>query len=289
MRQNHNMTETVKSSRILYTPSQFAKNCLLYLQEIGTLQAQKPHISKRENLDSYLFFYVSAGSGTLFYENVSYELHTGDYVFIDCRKGYYHETSADNPWQLSWIHFHGPTASAIYEKYIERGGTCIFHPNHPEIYQSIYQNLFTTASGDSYVRDMEINTGLANLLAELMKDAWHSDHIILAGKRSDLAVIKDYLDQHYQEKIALDDLAQRYHINKFYLTRIFKDQFGLSINSYLLSVRITHAKSLLRFSDQTTDAIGITCGIGSGYYFSRVFKQVEGISPSEYRKKWRNK
>ena len=60
----------------------------------------------------------------------------------------------------------------------------------------------------------------------------------------------------------------------------------MSINSYLLQLRITHAKQLLRFTDETAEAIGIECGIGPLNYFSRTFKKVEGITPSEYRRQW---
>ena len=98
--------------------------------------------------------------------------------------------------------------------------------------------------------------------------------------------MKDYLDQNYREKITLDDLASTFFINKFYLTRIFKEQFGISVNSYLAQIRVTHAKQLLRFSDLTIEQIGRECGIEEPAYFARVFKKVEGIAPGEYRKMW---
>lgn len=53
----------VKSNRIIYTPSDFAKANLIHLQEVGELQAQKPHTSRRKNLSSYLFFYGACGGG----------------------------------------------------------------------------------------------------------------------------------------------------------------------------------------------------------------------------------
>ena len=77
-----------------------------------------------------------------------------------------------------------------------------------------------------------------------------------------------------------------FYINKFYLTRIFKEKFGVTLNNYLLQIRITHAKQLLRFTDKTVETIGVECGMGSVHYFSRMFKKIEGISPSEYRKIW---
>ena len=130
---------SVQSSRILYTPSPFARSSLLHLQEVGSLTAIKPHTSKREKLQSYLCFLVEDGEGELVYEGKKYDLKTGDVVFIDCRKAYSHSTgnahSVDNApdcnrfsdgrstseeqstkgvaskklWFLRWCHFSGPS------------------------------------------------------------------------------------------------------------------------------------------------------------------------------------
>ena len=56
---------SVQSSRILYTPSSFARSSLLHLQEVGSLKAIKPHTSRREKLQSYLCFGVEDGEGEL--------------------------------------------------------------------------------------------------------------------------------------------------------------------------------------------------------------------------------
>lgn len=66
----------------------------------------------------------------------------------------------------------------------------------------------------------------------------------------ELIEIKKHLDEHYAEKITLDDLAKRFFINKFYLSKIFKETYGTTVNNYLISKRITRAKQLLRFSDR---------------------------------------
>lgn len=109
----------VTSDRILYTPSNFAKTSLIYLQEIGSLRVYKPHSTGRSNLASYLFFIVTEGEGELNYEGTTYSLRVGDCVFIDCRKKYSH-SSSEKLWSLSWIHFYGPNLTAIYDKYLER-------------------------------------------------------------------------------------------------------------------------------------------------------------------------
>ena len=89
-----------------------------------------------------------------------------------------------------------------------------------------------------------------------------------------------------KQKIVLDELADRFFISKFHLSRVFKEQFGVSIHTYVRNLRITKAKQMLRFTDKKLEDIGYRGGLGAPHYFSRIFKQVEGITPSEFREKW---
>ena len=290
-----------KSSRIIYTTSVFARSSLLYLQEIGSLTALQPHGSGRENLNSYLFFIVTQGAGTLFYGGKQYELKKNDCVFIDCRKGYKmcasdHESEPghfDELWSLSWIHFNGPTMSNIFDKYTERGGLpafgCESRPgsHRAEEYGALHRDIFAVASSDSYVRDMEIAEKLTSLLRMLMLDAWDEKREGATGvKRMSVLEVKAYIDGHYQEKLSLDILARKYFISKEYLTKIFKEQYGFTVNGYVMHVRITKAKSLLRFTGLTIEEVGQSVGMPDANYFSRSFRKIEGTSPREYRKRW---
>ena len=275
----------VSSNRVLYTPSAFARTSLLHLQEIGELQALAPHTSSRSNLQSYLFFTVLSGSGELIYDGIKHDLKKGDMVFIDCRKPYSHTTDL-NLWSLRWCHFYGPTLSFVYEKYVERGGRPTFRPEETASFLSTLDSLYKLASGSDYIRDMRINEELNRLCTLLMEQSWNPEEATTAPKKMSVVDVKQYLEQHYSERITLDDLASRFYINKYYLTRIFKEQYGQSITSYLNTLRITHAKQLLRFTDKTVEEIGLECGLGSLHYFSRVFKEVERVAPSVYRSQW---
>lgn len=277
----------VDSKRILYTPSEFAKTNLIHLQEIGTLHAQKPHTSSRNGLASYLFFVVTEGSGTLHYDGMSYSLSSGSCIFLDCHKPYSH-SSSENLWTLKWVHFYGPNMAAIYQKYAERGGRPCFSSTHTQTYISKLESIFDIAASSSYIKDMKIYEELTTLLTLLMEDSWSTDKSQKqnpAGKRN-LQDVKEYIDLHFAEKIMLENLADNFYINKYYLTRIFKEQFGMSINQYILLQRITYAKQLLRFSQHSIEQIGQLCGIADANYFTRAFKKVEGMTPGEYRKRW---
>ena len=239
---------SVQSSRILYTPSTFARSSLLHLQEVGSLTAIKPHTSKREKLQSYLCFIVEDGEGDLVYEGKKYELKAGDVVFIDCRKAYSHSTgnsSIDdrssvgnahttekdnsNLWSLRWCHFYGPSMSAIYAKYCERGGLPVIRgadmARGADVsqYAAILTDIYTLASSSDYIRDMRINGKLNDLLTLLMESSWHREAHTNAPKKMEISQVKSFLDEHYKEKLSLESVASHFFIDKHYLARLFKE------------------------------------------------------------------
>ena len=281
-----NTSTTKDSMRILYTPSSFAKQALLHLQETGTLHAKSPHTSRREQLSSLLFFLVLSGEGTLEYAGETYQLSAGDCVLIDCAKPYAHSTSG-NLWSLQWVHFYGNHASEIYAKYLQRGGTCCFRPHNFDTYQELLTEVSAIARGTDSIRDMLLCEKLTSLLTLIMKETTPVESEQLTTTKEALNRLKDYLDNHYTEKITLDELSSRFFMNKFYLTRIFKEQFGQPVNSYIISKRITEAKQFLRFSDMSIEEISGACGFSDANYFSRIFKKTEGITPGAFRHNWR--
>ena len=274
------------SKYIIYTPSRFARSSLLHLQEVGSLQAVKPYTTGRSGLSSYLFFIVRSGSGSFIYEGTEYRLNTGDCVFIDCRKTYSQITSEDL-WELQWAHFNGPTMEEIYGKFRERGGLPVFHPKYGPQYQELLNQMYHLAGSGSYIVNMELSQMLMNLLTVLMKETWdRAERRKTTGSKVDIDAVRQYIDSNYMETITLDSLAEVFFIDKFYLTKIFKAQFDTTINNYLNQVRITKAKELLRFSELPIEEIGEKVGIGEPNYFARVFKKIEGVSPSSYRSQW---
>lgn len=282
---------TVESKRILYTPSSFAKEDLLHLQETGTLKALKSHASKRSHLKSYLFFIILHGHGKLIYEGASHELSMGDCVFIDCSKAYIHETSGDL-WTLQWVHFYGTSMAGIYEKYCNRGGLPIFHPSETSGFTEVLEKLYTIATSDDYLKDMRINEILSSLLTLIMENSWFPENQRFNNYSSSANIIEDlkkYIDNHYKEKLILDELSEKFFINKYHMIRLFKSRYGLTIINYQTNLRIGASKQLLRFSDLSMEDISLQCGFDDPNYFSRTFKSVEGSSPSSYRRMWRDK
>jgi len=276
--------QVVSTSRILYTPSTFAKSSLIYLQEVGELIAQQPHTSKRSNLSSYLFFIVLNGIGEVEYDGSKYELKAGDCCFLDCKKSYAHSTRK-NLWSLKWVHFYGQI-TPIYDKYLERGGFTVYSTINFSKFYTILTSIFEVAKSDNFIRDMLIHEKLTSLLTLLMSESWHPTNVGAPKHNQNIKNVKEYLDNNYAENINLDGLASQFFINKFYLARSFREQYGVPVIAYLNNVRITEAKKNLRFSNDTVNNVAIQCGFSDANYFIRQFKKIEGMTPGEYRSKW---
>ncbi len=275
----------IEAERIIYTPSDFAKKHLMHLQEAGSLHALTSHASGRKGLSSYLCFQVSEGEGVLTYDGTPYPLHQGDCVLVDCRTPYAHRSDQTHLWTLRWAHFYGEAIRNLYTQYVERGGLPAFTPENPMDFENLLRDIYRTASAEDDLRDVRLHEKLTSLSCMCLAESKQISHTVNL-KKNVVQEIREYLENHYAEEITLDQLADTFYINKYYLTRVYKEQFGVSIVSSLSQIRITHAKQLLRFTDLTTEEIGRTSGFEEAAYFSRVFKKVEGITPGEYRKLW---
>ena len=101
-----------------------------------------------------------------------------------------------------------------------------------------------------------------------------------------LKQIHEYISENYFRKISLEDLADRFFISKVHLSRENKKIYGITLGNALTNLRLSHAKSMLRFSDDSVDTIALSCGFQDTGYFIKVFKKAENMTPLQYRKKW---
>ena len=92
-----------------------------------------------------------------------------------------------------------------------------------------------------------------------------------------------YLYEHYMESISLDDAARYVGMSKEYLARCFHQEMGVTLVTYLNRYRVKQAKAFLDEGERSLTEVALEIGFSSNTYFSRVFKQEVGMSPSEYK------
>lgn len=96
--------------------------------------------------------------------------------------------------------------------------------------------------------------------------------------------IRSYIRSNFHERLSLDDVAERFFINRSYLSELFRDRFGKSFVQFKNEVRVEHAKTLLVNTGLSIAEIASRCGFDNTSYFALVFRQMTGRSPGQFRK-----
>lgn len=104
------------------------------------------------------------------------------------------------------------------------------------------------------------------------------------GKNKFVELAKEYMEEHYFENLTLNDLAAKLGITPSYLSSLFSQQMGITFVDYLNKIRIDHACTYLKQNFLKTYEIAYKVGFRDEKYFSKVFRRVKGMSPSEYKK-----
>lgn len=103
------------------------------------------------------------------------------------------------------------------------------------------------------------------------------------GKFAVIERVKQYVEQHYEEKITLQVVAKEMYVNASYLSNLFSEVTGVNYSDYVTGVRVRNAKRLLRTTDLSVEEISRRTGFSDSKYFSKVFKRVAGRTPRSYR------
>ena len=108
-----------------------------------------------------------------------------------------------------------------------------------------------------------------------------------ANKKYVVEQIMNYIEDHYSEKISLDQIAENMYLSPFYISRIFKSETGNAPIRYLINIRLEKAKELLEGGyEGSIQEVAAQVGYDDAYHFSKLFKKRYGISPSQARHGW---
>ncbi len=97
--------------------------------------------------------------------------------------------------------------------------------------------------------------------------------------------IVSYIAEHFQEPLTLTELAKHLNVSKFYLSRTFSAKLNTSFNRYINYIRSNYALTLMQSTNHTLTRISVDSGFESQRTFNRAFKEVFGLTPSQYRQK----
>lgn len=162
----------------------------------------------------------------------------------------------------------------------------VFKPRHYEELKGLFEQL----SRCSYpgVTDPELQEAYIRELLLLVfyeAQSYHRKIRFQPDSQTNAArQAHNYILEHFQEPICIQDLAAKLYLNENYLIRIFKKQYQMTPNQYLLETRLIHARYLLLYSDRSVKEIALFCGFHTTSYFIKKFSLRFQKTPSVFRR-----
>ena len=117
------------------------------------------------------------------------------------------------------------------------------------------------------------------------------DKMNIKGKLSDdgMRSVIDYIERNLRRGISLEDVANHVNISTYYLSKIFKKEMGVNFITYVTDRKMDMAKEMLANTDIPVLNIALDLAYNEANYFSKAFKKKTGLTPSEYREKYKNR
>jgi len=131
---------------------------------------------------------------------------------------------------------------------------------------------------------MEAQHTVAGMLAFLARECYAPHCPAVSGPVSRVEAVRQHIEQHYRERLRVQDFAQQADLSKGHFLRAFKRAFGISPMAYQQRLRIQAAKTLLRYTEYSCKAVAQRVGYDDEYLFSKTFKKVTGMPPTHYRR-----
>ena len=97
----------------------------------------------------------------------------------------------------------------------------------------------------------------------------------------------EYISSHLDGAASLNDISGALHVSKAYLSTLFKREMNTTVTDFVTKQRMKEAKKLLLETDMLVSEIYLKVGYQSDKYFIKVFKEMEGVTPLAYRKRWK--
>lgn len=267
------------SCAYFHTPSNLAKSMFFYLICAGHFYCDKNYCIKRDDYNSYLLMYIEKGEGTVWYNGRTYNVKTGDTIIINCHRPHLYKTSG---WEAFWIHFDGNISDEYFQLIYNKLG-CVIPMKGSHVMIKYINSILNTFKNQKILNEPLVSCHIQRMLAELLITSLQHNSAD-STKPSPILDSINHIQNNYKSKISLNELSLKACMSPYYFSRMFKKETGYSPYEYVTTIRLNHAKNLLKTTNLLIKEIAFMIGFNSESNFVTCFKEHVGLTPSEFRK-----
>ena len=259
----------------------------LFVGSCGTYKlltkSKLPTHRPRGRLD-YQLLYIASGKAHFYFQGKEEIVSAGNMVLYRPKEEQrYYYYGAEHP-EVYLVHFTGNNVKNILRQYGIADDIHVIHTNTSLEYKRLFSLM---------IQELKLcKDDYEELLVHYLKELLIMIHRVLInnppGKSSFLITEMDdavqYFHANYNQPISIEDYAAEHNMSVSWFIRNFKEYTNVTPAQYILSLRISNARTLLENTAYNVSEISNIVGYENPLYFSRIFKKQCGMSPSEFRK-----
>ncbi|MCR2807501.1 helix-turn-helix transcriptional regulator [Paenibacillus soyae] len=237
--------------------------------------------------DEYELYYLMSGQRDYFIRDRTYRVEKGSFVFIEREELHRTiDTGVPNHERVVLNFSHALLAGFPLHG---SNGVITLPPQEQYKGEALIAELIEEARGNAAGRDVMLESLLRQLLMLLFRAQAEQPEPEAQPSSAHRVIseVASYIGDNYKEPLRLNDVAKRFFVSPYYLSRKFKQCTGFGFSEYVQLVRVREAQRLLRETDLKMIEIASLIGIEPVANFYKLFKSANGCSPLQYRKRQR--
>lgn len=236
---------------------------------------QPLHTGGARVVNQWILHYVFAGTGIFETRGQTYHPKTGDLFIIRPNEHAFYAADKEDPWTYGWFNFYSevPLPEVLEQDVIT-------DPRLGKVFLSAYEQRknCTPENQDSFLYGKIFE--LLGLLRTLYPSPFMPSNSQL------IHTARQYMNEHARERISIEEVAKVVHMDTSHFVTLFREHTGTTPWQYLTNKRLSHATSALLTKGITVKAVAEWVGYADVTSFSRSFKRLYGMSPTEYAKRY---
>ena len=226
----------------------------------------------------YLIHYVTRGKGRLWMNDTCYVIEKDTMFLIRPGITCVYQADKDDPWEYCWICIDGyDVENMLNNSGFDKVNPLFFDKSNGEVRDAMLNFIFyfSKYKNNEYMLLSRLYNIFGHMKIQMKKQQAKSIHVERAI---------DYIYENYNKNISVTDIAEYLGIDRTYLYRLFKEEYNMSPQKYLLNFRLKAAMNKLEGGNMSIAEIAYSCGFNDASAFCHQFKKVYKDTPLNYRR-----
>lgn len=235
----------------------------------------------RSGRKDYHLLYLYSGELNITYGKKSDVLKCGQLIIIPPKTPFSYSNTKKSRTEYMWINFTGSKAESLINA-AEIPTNKPFTVTIPQYIFEGFETFFTEFRHRPFLYELSISYKLAHLMVLFSRSTGGRVRNKKSGPLTDTLI---YIGENYTQDISTEKLAEMEHLSCAHFRRLFKEKTGMTPTQYITAMRLKYAEQILLETDLSIKEVAKSVGFSDQLYFSKVFSNHFGFSPTEFRKR----